>query len=228
MAFVKQLKPLTLANSPRVAVVCEFDVSEYSPVLFNDYHIEFPAAIANAAAVRQAEFLAGRIAATHAFRNAGQQPATIAIGPQRAPLWPANVSGSITHNRDTAICGIADEPLILGIDLEKILDDGEAATLAPQIVSDSELQILRPERALGWRLSLAFSAKESLFKGLYPLVNQYFDFLDVAISHVDFTRQQLTINLLKTLNSQCQKDREFTISWQDYGDQHILSSIVSR
>ena len=49
-----------------------------------------------------------------------------------------------------------------------------------------------------WRaLTLVFSAKETIFKGLFPEVNRYFDFRDVAVvsarpDHGDFDAALLT------------------------------------
>lgn len=227
MAFVKQLSSLSLANSRYNAVVCEFDASEYFPALFNRYQIEFPSVLGNSVVSRQAEFLAGRIAAMQSIRGIGLPPATIPIDPHRAPLWPAGISGSISHTGNTALCCVVEKPLIIGIDLEKIQNNDEATVLAAHIISDAELQLLGEESEdFGWRLSLAFSAKESLFKALHPVVNQYFDFLDVAICGVDASRQQLVISLLKSLGPQCPKGRQFMLSWQRYGNQHILCSVI--
>ncbi|SUI55146.1 Uncharacterised protein [Serratia marcescens] len=52
-------------------------------------------------------------------------------------------------------------------------------------------------------LTLTFSAKESLFKALYPQVRCYFDFLDARMVAVDTQRQTFVLALLKTLTPNC-------------------------
>ena len=52
-------------------------------------------------------------------------------------------------------------------------------------------------------LTLTFSAKESLFKALYPQVRCYFDFLDARMVAVDMQRQTFVLALLKTLTPNC-------------------------
>lgn len=59
-------------------------------------------------------------------------------------------------------------------------------------------------------LTLAFSAKESLFKTLYPQVRCYFDFLDARMTAVDVQRQTFVLELLKTLTPHCPADRRFS------------------
>jgi enterobactin synthetase component D len=75
-------------------------------------------------------------------------------------------------------------------------------------------------------LTLAFSAKESLFKALYFSVKKYFDFLDVTIisfqdksSADNSSLLSLTLELNIDLNENIGKGRIFKIfyQWQDAG-----------
>src|SRR3990167_7305399 len=54
-------------------------------------------ATGNGVAKRQPEYLAGRRCAREALRRVTGTAAVPAVGADRAPQWPAEVSGSITH-----------------------------------------------------------------------------------------------------------------------------------
>ncbi len=75
-------------------------------------------------------------------------------------------------------------------------------------------------------LTLAFSAKESLYKSLYFSVQKYFDFLDVTIisfqdelSDDGSSLLSLTLEVNVDLNEDVRKGRTFKVlyQWQDAG-----------
>jgi enterobactin synthetase component D len=132
-----------------------------------------------AVAKRRAEFLAGRFAARTALSALGVEsmPGRNEDG---SPRWPAQISGSITHGAERAFCAVARQSDVrsLGIDVERLMGPETRAELAARICNAAELEVLAaglgaPEHHL---VSLAFSAKESLYKCLYPLVGRYMDF----------------------------------------------------
>jgi 4'-phosphopantetheinyl transferase EntD len=57
-------------------------------------------------------------------------------------------------------------------------------------------QCLPPEVGL----TLIFSAKESLFKALYPTVHRYFDFIDAEVATLDLHAASLTLCLNTSLS----------------------------
>ena len=129
---------------------------------------------------RRAEFLAGRFAALEALRGLG-----VAELPGRnddgSPRWPAEIVGSITHGAERVLCCVARRSELrgLGIDAERLMSDDVKLELRRRICSPAELVLgaeqlpLLPENEL---VSLAFSAKESLYKCLYPAVGRFMDF----------------------------------------------------
>ncbi|MDC0611224.1 4'-phosphopantetheinyl transferase superfamily protein [Vibrio sp.] len=138
---------------------------------------------------RQAEFIAGRYVAKDALSDLGfSNDTAIPIGRNRAPLWPAGVVGSISHNHNTAVCvvGKSDSYGSLGIDVETILEPSVTAEVLPLIATQSETAIFCPSQ---WNeqsmATLLFSAKESLFKALYPLVQHYLEFKDAILTEID-------------------------------------------
>lgn len=136
-------------------------------------------AVANAVPARRREFAAGRAAARLAMADAGLAPAAVPAGPDRAPRWPAGISGSITHTRHVAAALAAydgDWPAV-GLDLE------EARPMPPDLVD----LVVGPEDRLGdmppsLAATLLFSAKEAVFKAQFPVTGLWLDYRDVALT----------------------------------------------
>ncbi|KQM47013.1 4'-phosphopantetheinyl transferase [Pseudomonas sp. Leaf15] len=139
-----------------------------------------PASIQRSVAKRQAEFLAGRLCARAALQQLDQLDCVPAIGDDRAPVWPGHISGSITHSTGhaAAIVGHKAKWRGLGMDLENLLSLERAERLAGEILTPDELQrmALGPREQVALLVTLTFSAKESLFKALYPIVQKRFYF----------------------------------------------------
>lgn len=130
-----------------------------------------PLAVQKAVPKRQAEFAAGRRAARAALAGLGHQTRAIPAGEDRAPIWPDTVVGAITHDAGLAAALVANTQDCTAIGL----DMAEAAPF-PVHLRDRIL-ITQSERALGDLDARAvFSAKEALFKALYPSVRQFFGF----------------------------------------------------
>lgn len=120
------------------------------------------AKLAQAGRKRQAEHLAGRIAAVHALQAYGEK-AVPDIGDNRQPLWPAGLYGSISHCEQTAVAVVDSAPV--GIDIETVFSPTLADELAGMVASEAELTVLRAcSLSFPLALTLAFSAKESLYK----------------------------------------------------------------
>ncbi|SLK14342.1 enterobactin synthetase component D [Enterobacter sp. NFR05] len=123
--------------------------------------------LANAGRKRKSEHLAGRIAAVHALRNYGHQ-AVPGIGAGGEPLWPAGLYGSISHAGQTAVAVVS--PACVGVDIESVFSPQLSKEIAESIVNAEENALLqRASLPFEQGLSLAFSAKESLFKAFSTL-----------------------------------------------------------
>jgi len=152
-------------------------------------------AVAKAIPKRQAEFAAGRRAARDALRNLGEGPVALPVGPRRAPVWPEGIVGSISHDAGHAIAAVArqDRARGLGIDLT------EAAALPGEtrasILPHAEEQGFDPLQARA-----GFSAKESLFKALFPLTETFFGF-EAALVIPDLEAGRFTVQLTRSLGS---------------------------
>lgn len=124
---------------------------------------------------RRAEYLAGRWCARAAVR-ALVPGFTGQIGSHgRAPRWPPGIVGSITHSGGFACAAVAcaSDVLGVGIDSETIGDPERIAAIREAATVPAER---RPDPSWGEGLyyTLMFSAKESLFKCLYPATGRMF------------------------------------------------------
>ena len=140
-----------------------------------DVAASLPPDLARAAPRRQAGFAAGRRAAAMALAAAGSGITAVGMGADRLPLWPPGWIGSITHTDDVAAAVVAPARAvrILGLDLEPIMPDALATQIAPQIVPEG----LSPsDLPPGVELTRAFSAKEALYKALFPETRQIREF----------------------------------------------------
>jgi 4'-phosphopantetheinyl transferase EntD len=99
---------------------------------------EEAAEIAKAVAKRRFEFATGRACARQALAQLGVAPLALVSGPDRAPLWPAGVVGSISHTDRWCAAAVARarDVAALGIDLEP--DEPLAPELWKQVATERE------------------------------------------------------------------------------------------
>ena len=176
---------------------CRFDPARLAADDFPRSAIAAPANILRSVVKRQAEFLAGRLCARSALLGLTGRADVPALGEDRAPVWPAGITGSISHSHGLATALVASDTQWrgLGLDLEEPLASDRALRLAEEILIPAELQRLdglTPEQKAE-RITLTFSIKESLFKALYPLVHKRFYFHDAEMLDCDDTRARLRL-----------------------------------
>ncbi|PUX28759.1 enterobactin synthase subunit EntD [Cronobacter turicensis] len=207
------LTPLTFAGQSLWRVDFSPDTFTSDDLLWLPHH----AMLANAVVRRQAEHLAGRTAAVAALRAAGAPALPPGIGAHREPRWPAGFTGSITHTGHRAWATVIAAPGCVGIDVENLMDAQTASELAPGIIDVHERAVLaRAPLPFASALTLAFSAKESLFKALFPQVGDWFGFECANVVALD--AHQLTLRLACPLGpftqAQC-----FTLYWRQEAQQ---------
>ncbi len=177
-----------------------FDLAAFDPQLTpSQLGVVLPPSLLRAAPVRQAEFVAGRFAATTALRAAGYQGVPdLAIREDRSVSWPPGFVGSITHvtGYASAVAGRSSAVRALGRDSERVLDDAAALEIQAQILRPEELR-RQAASGLGRGLytGVIFSAKESLYKALAPLVQRYFDFQDAQVVELSTATGEIRIRL---------------------------------
>lgn len=175
---------------------CHFDTDLFQEDIARQLGLALPASLNSAVQKRKAEFIAGRYCARAALAkldcNGYVSPGdlihgdvtmtnvTIGIGAHREPLWPQGFVGSITHTQGYASAVVARHNKVrsLGIDSEMWIAPESVDNVSHQILTASENHAGHGHlfgSSLQY-LTLVFSAKESLFKCLFPLVNRFFDF----------------------------------------------------
>ena len=180
----------------------DYHLSRYQQSLFAGLNIPFPDSLSRAVAKRQSEYLAGRYAAIAALAELGVATRNIPTGEHRSPVWPKSILASITHTGTTAFCAAASKEQVkyLGIDHENWLTPASVDQVKASIVNDREEQLLK-QAAMPFEhaFTLVFSAKESLFKALYPAVGYYFDFFAAEIITLHAPQKSFVLQLTQDL-----------------------------
>lgn len=154
---------------------------------------DLPSRLQAAVPSRRVSFLAGRWCAREALRASAPDAAdtAIGIGAFREPLWPAGTTGSISHTAGYALAAAARSGPVraIGVDIERWLDDEAPELLGADLAAAGELEALAAQT--GWAdarlLTLLFSAKESIYKCLFPQVRTFFGFEAAHLALVEPT-----------------------------------------
>jgi enterobactin synthetase component D len=150
-----------------------------------------PQALRHVTEKRQREFLAGRWCARQALQSLGAGSTHVAMAENRAPIWPDGVVGSITHTGAFAAAAVAwaADIAALGIDSEQIIDPAAAGDIADLCMVD-EVSLFKSAHGRNFCefCTFVFSAKESVFKCLFPLTRKFLEFSDVLITSIDWYR----------------------------------------
>ena len=206
----------------------------YSDELYNQFNINFPDSFHNARSIRKREFLAGRLVAMTAVQSFTKEWAQVGIGDFRQPLWPKEIFASITHSAEHALALVCQskKPLLVGIDLEPLISPTVAQDISEQVLTGSERNMIDEWMGqLEWTfsevLTLIFSAKESLFKGVFPWVNCYLDFSDSAVAAIDLNTQLVIIEPAGMLKKLLPNIPRYEASFQ-HTDKEILTFITQK
>ncbi len=174
-----------------------------------------PEQLSRASFKRQSEYRAGRCCAALALGNAAQAPG---MGEDRLPLWPQGWLGSISHGggHAIAIVGPVDAVRLIGVDVELCIESAAADGIAALVAFGNELALidgaLQPPLSLpAMALTLLFSAKEALYKALYPEVRQFVDFSGARL--VAATADRLTLVLTEDWHPAWRAGAAFTVNY---------------
>lgn len=148
------------------------------------YQAQLPARLEKAAAKRKLEFLAGRLCANQAASQICLSPPLIQTGSAGEPIWPCGITGSISHSSKLACAAIAQGAgtIHIGIDLEDIARTKDMANLTSLILTRSEETYLPSGLEDRNRYVLqVFCLKEALYKAIYPILQRFVGFQEVAL-----------------------------------------------
>ncbi|MEH0841717.1 4'-phosphopantetheinyl transferase superfamily protein [Micromonospora sp. CPCC 205711] len=164
---------------PPTVVVVEADAADWVGELL-------PAELAGlgerAVETRRRDFTAGRVCARRALAALGVPTAPVVAAPDRSPVWPTGVVGTITHTRGycaAAAARLADVRSV-GMDAERHreLSPGVRRLI---LRAEEEEQLSRLPAGTGWPV-VVFSAKETVYKVWHPVVGSWLDFQDATVT----------------------------------------------
>lgn len=210
-----------------IIFACQFDTREFSRQWFLEYQVHGFEYVEDAVLKRQAEFFAGRLCAKHALAYWGIDGA-VERHVNRAPIWPVGMIGSISHSGNYAMAIVIPEvhAELVGIDCEKRIDGTRARELANTVFTLGEYAM---SARLGLSFAdffvLSFSAKESLYKALYPKVARFFGFNAAELIDVCLTSGVFQLRLTQDLAADWLKGRVF-VGYFKFTESHIISLLV--
>lgn len=157
--------------------------------------ISLPSTMAGAVPKRKGEYRAGRTCARMAIQHVSSSLLTLEDsstnwpinGADRAPIWPDGITGSLSHSNTlvTCIAGLSSRYESLGVDIEPPTSLSDSANFAHQVCLPQELAIVSQSGLSDAGFTLLFSAKEALFKAVYPTVKRYVDFHEAKLIGID-------------------------------------------
>lgn len=179
-----------------------------------DLNLELPYLSHKAVEKRKNEFYAGRWCAAQAIYQKTGTYLTPKTNPDRSPLWPTGIVGSISHsnNKALSIVSFREDYIGLGVDIQDVISDVEQANILSLILNKDEIELTNSLASKRY-FDVFFSAKESLYKALYPSCLEIFEHKDVEIMRVDEDQSILEIRLLKDLKMRWFKGQVFTIRY---------------
>lgn len=198
--------------------LARFVGADFHPSAFQQAGLALPPQIARSVPKRQAEFFFGRLAARAALQDHGLHVAELPIGDAREPVWPANVVGSISHvdGLAGAVVGAQNRHVGLGLDIERVARGGAQDALRTVALTASELEHLRGldlPLSLDERVTLAYSAKESLYKAAFGTVRRFFGFDAAVVEAIDVPQGKIVLSLTSPLHPSFPRGRRCVLAF---------------
>jgi len=167
-----------------ISFFCGQQLSSWPDFPLLPEEIEFLATLCSSK--RRAEFTLGRYCAHRALSWFKLESEPILRNPDtREPCWPESVRGSITHSEGIAAAAVGLDKDIsgVGIDIEN-LSRSVNFNIRRHVCVETErkyLESLSHDQA-NLDLRIIFSAKESIFKCLFPVSRTYLYFHDATVT----------------------------------------------
>jgi 4'-phosphopantetheinyl transferase EntD len=166
---------------------------------------------------RRESFLRGRAAARIVLCSLGGTEWLLPSGSDGAPQWPPGVVGSLTHCQEVAVAAAArsSDYRSIGLDLEAVERMGQ---IDARLCRGREAEWVHAGEVNTRRTAL-FSAKETLFKLLYPVHKERFGLRDVELSYNErqhcftlYADSRGYSERYSTLQITCQNDGEVVLT----------------
>ncbi len=146
-------------------------------------HSEEVVIISKAIDKRRYEFSAGRLCARNALQQIGIDNCTLTQGENGEPIWPDQITGSISHSKKWAAAAVSTtkDIMAIGFDIETV--NRISSDILKRIITEKEKELLdkNDKQKAQEYAALIFSAKEAIYKALSKLYNKTLRFNDVSI-----------------------------------------------
>ncbi len=188
--------------------------------------INIPPSLHRATHKRKNEFLAGRYCTFKASQMLGWPILNLPINHDRSPLWPDDWVGSISHSANTAasIVGKKMHYLGLGLDVEQRVTKEITSTIKANVVTEEELNILQNIKTDELKIILLFSAKEAIYKAIYPTIKTFVDYHKVSC--IAITNEQLIFTLSSQHSRKLGGIKSLSVSYNVYKYNVVTTCII--
>ena len=116
-------------------------------------------------------------------------------------MWPAGLTGSITHTGDFVSAAVARTTAArgLGLDVEQIANAERAGRIASMVARPDEHSITDETIPFATWITLLFSIKEATFKCLYPIAETRFYYQALRVTRIHISSGEFEATLQVTL-----------------------------
>ncbi|MFM7120724.1 MAG: 4'-phosphopantetheinyl transferase, partial [Gammaproteobacteria bacterium] len=134
-------------------------------------------------ASRRATFATGRTLARSAMTEIGVAAGSVLRAPDGAPVWPSDCLGSISHSRAWVAAVAAQRNAYhgLGVDIEQRARVREHLFRRILTLHERDELSRMPVADQAERATWIFSAKEAVYKAVYPTLRRYIGFEAVEV-----------------------------------------------
>lgn len=215
-AFLTDIRRVYYKEGDFEILIANYHLELFQNDFFSFTDIEMDADLRKSSITRKAEFLAGRLLTKIAQNRIGLAQEAVRRAPDRAPIWPRGSSGSISHSAGVCACLIQRHAKAdAGLDVEQIASGDTLDALEHVALLPSERRLIGSTTGLfrAELVTLIFSAKESLFKALYPTAQYIFDFSHVECVKID-CKGFIKIMVVKDICSTIKRNEVFYIKYR--------------
>jgi 4'-phosphopantetheinyl transferase EntD len=144
-------------------------------------------AVSHCSEKRIRDFAAGRLCARRALKELGIEGFSLLPAKDRQPVWPAGITGSITHTDGYSAAVAIRQGSVRSVGLDSEMIAAVHEQLWPRICAPAELERLRGSCGArrGERAAVTFAAKEAFYKSQFALTGEWIGFEDVVVELQD-------------------------------------------
>jgi len=192
--------------------------------------LTLPPLVSEASLKRQCEYLAGRFCATESLSKAGlSAPIDIGTGTHGSPIWPQDFIGSISHCDDLAAAVVMPKTTDnsgIGLDIERVMTTEVALEVEGRILFGKDRNYQNAFDNFELFLTTLFSAKEALYKAIYPQAEKVLGFESAQLEASYPDKNRLTLSLTTSINEHLTQDQSFSVDYRHIGNNTVETLVI--